>query len=541
VIADAASVAVMMEGVGSPSARWMHIKREDFFMKEEERTGRKRMPRDIFRQTSRFQHAISSLSSSSAASSNNDSNSSSGAEGKSKDSSKQRGEQASGDNVAAKNAGGAASRTQDAGNASGSSNNDRANQHPSAGFHDYHAQPLPDPKIPDSERSSTASSDDSPEESNSSADDTRGVSTDSSSGDESASAMKNPRPLKRRKHESTQQASSFSSSSESNAAAKTSAALLPRNTIAKKGGILHSVRPFLSNPAASVNGNDRLSAARAVPAPPIAGIGKKAHLLPMPSAEMSQGVSQVSNQAQPLVVAQSQIAVPDQNDRTEYGTAPLEGPAVIGADVATSCSNSSGSRSQIRAFYHVNEDAMIIMDDVLMCPFVFRTQDAVLCGALAECVMPGMLRGNFSSRNKLVSMEMVYDAMGFLQQLEQASGSEVTDQIIPGTLEMALSPTANEARVITLAEPPFLIVNVNEAWTRLTKYTQMEVEGLGLFGILQGEKEEKAESKTKGSPADNLDDVVHGRCTCSTRLHYDKEGREFVDFISSYPLTKYVT
>ena len=110
--------------------------------------------------------------------------------------------------------------------------------------------------------------------------------------------------------------------------------------------------------------------------------------------------------------------------------------------------------------------------------------------------------------------------------------------MIPGSLEMALSPTSNEARVITLAEPPFLIVNVNEAWTRTTKYTQVEVEGLDLFGLLQGENEEKVESETNGSPAHNLDDLVQGRCTCSTRLHYDKEGREFVDFISSYPLTK---
>jgi hypothetical protein len=312
---------------------------------------------------------------------------------------------------------------------------------------------------------------------------------------------------------------------------------LPQN-IAKKGGISHNVRPVLSNSTASVIGDDRLSAARAVPVPPFAGIGQKAQLLSVPSAETSQNVSQVSNQEQPLVVSQAQTAVPDQNDRKRDSNAPLEGPAVLSSDVETSSSNSSGSWPRIRAYYHVNEDDMVIMDDILMCPFVFRTQDAVLCGALAECVMPGMLRGTFSSRNKLVSMEMIYDSMGFMQQLEQASGSDAAAQTIPGSLEMTLSPS-NEARVITLAEPPFLIVNVNEAWTQMTKYTQMDVEGLDLFGLLQGE--EKAESETNGSPAHNLDDVVQGRCACSTRLHYDKEGREFVDFISSYPLTKYVT
>jgi hypothetical protein len=523
VIADAASVAVMMEGVGSRSTRWMHMKREAFFMKEEERTGTKRMPRDILRQTSRFQLAISNLSSSSG-SSNNDSNSSSG-EGKSKASSKQRRGQATEGSVAANNAG-AENSDQNVSNSSASNNDDRANQHPSAGFHDYHAQPLPDPKLSDPERSSTAASDDSPEESNTSADEMKRGSTDSSSGDDCVAAVKNPRPLKRRKHESEEQA--FSSSSFD--AAKSYAASLPPN-IAKKGGIFHNVRSVLYDSAASVNGNDRLSIAPAVPVPPFAGVGEKAQPSPIPSTEMSQDVSQVP---------QAQIAVSGQNDRNRDGNAPLEGPAVISADIETSSSNSSGSWPRIRAYYHVNEDDMVITDDILMCPFLFRTQDAVLCGALAECVMPGMLRGTFSSTNKLVSMEMVYDAMGFLQQLELASGSEDTAHMIPGSLEMALSPTANEARVITLAEPPFLIVNVNEAWTRMTKYTQTEVEGLDLFGLLQGGKEEKAQSETNGNPAHHLDDIVQGRCTCSTRLHYDREGREFVDFISSYPLTKYV-
>jgi hypothetical protein len=177
---------------------------------------------------------------------------------------------------------------------------------------------------------------------------------------------------------------------------------------------------------------------------------------------------------------------------------------------------------------------MILMDNIIMCPFVFRTQDAVLCGALAECVMPGMLRGHFSPRNKLVSMEMIYDAMGFMQQLERASGSEGTARIIPGSLEMALSPGSDECRVITLAQAPYRIVNVNEAWTILTKYSQMEAEGMELFALLEslGPEDQPA------SPPYDLSHLIEGRCTCATRFHCDKDGREYVDFISSYPLTK---
>jgi PAS domain-containing protein len=148
--------------------------------------------------------------------------------------------------------------------------------------------------------------------------------------------------------------------------------------------------------------------------------------------------------------------------------------------------------------------------------------------------MPGMLRGHFSSRNKLLSMELMYDAMGFMQQLERASGSELMAQIIPGSLEMALSPGSNECRVITLAEAPYRIVNVNEAWTRLTKYTQMEVEGAELFNLLQPPS---ADDQPANPPYD-LEEVTEGRCKCTTRFHCGKDGREFVDFISSFPLTK---
>jgi PAS domain-containing protein len=213
------------------------------------------------------------------------------------------------------------------------------------------------------------------------------------------------------------------------------------------------------------------------------------------------------------------------------------GPAIIiSGDVETSCSNSSGNRPQIRACYHINEDNIILMDDVLMAPYVFRTQDAVECGALAECVMTGMLRAHFSNTSKLKSVEMIYDAMGFMQQLERASGNEMTAQIIPGSLEMALSPNSQEARVITLAEKPYKIVNVNERWTKMTQYTQMEAEGKELFKLLEGDSEVDSSEDLTNLPYE-LDDAMQARCTCSTRLHLDKEGREFVDFVCSYPLT----
>merc|ERR1712157_225697 len=119
--------------------------------------------------------------------------------------------------------------------------------------------------------------------------------------------------------------------------------------------------------------------------------------------------------------------------------------------------------------------------------------------------------------------EMVYDSMGLMQQLERCSGSELMAQIIPGSLEMALSPAPYECRVITLASPPYLIINVNEAWTKLTKYTQVDVEGKELFSILDPPPD-SGESQPTNPPYD-LQFINEGHCKCTTRFHFDKDGR----------------
>jgi len=198
----------------------------------------------------------------------------------------------------------------------------------------------------------------------------------------------------------------------------------------------------------------------------------------------------------------------------------------------------------ISAYYAVNEDDMSILDDVVMCPFVFRTKNAVLCGALADCVVPGMLRANFSKNNKLLNMELVFDAMGFMQQLDGTNGGDINAQVIPGSLEMALVPCPNEARVITEATPPYRVIHVNETWTRLTKYSQTEAEGKHLLRLLQSDSSDSNAHRSTESrirtqvPSFSLQDVTKGRPACSTNIHYTKVGKSFVDFMCSYPLTK---
>lgn len=468
-ICEAASLAVMIENIGSRSSRWMQIKRDEFLQLEHSKRGNKKMPRCVAPQDGKLQHAVSSLSSNSGSSNNTSSGEDSAAMKKAP---QQSNTEISRDS---------SQHAKKVSSSSGSSSDGRLKRPPSNEYHDYHARPLPDPKLGDSEESSPAA-EDSPEESNETSSGKR-TSTDSSSGDDSQAAIAAARPSKRRRHgENGDEARSEGS--------------LPPN-IAKKGGIPHNIRPV----ALDEDGPTMLRPSN------------------FGEAGAQQAFAHSSNQGS-----------------SSNGSG--NGPVMISADAESSSGTSDNNIARIRASFHVNEDFMILVDNVLMCPFVFRSQDAVLCGALADCLMPGMLRASFSSRNKLSSIEIVYDAMGFMQQLERASGNEGSAQIIPGSLEMALAPTQLEARVITLAEPPFKIVNVNEAWTRITGYTQMEVEGREYISLLEGEGTVQEAKVRPGKPKHLLEEVAMGRPACSTNIHYGKDGQDYIEFVCSYPLTK---
>jgi len=527
-IADSSSIAVMIEGVGSRSTRWGHLKREEFIAREEERTGRKRIPRSV-QQSNRFRHPVSSISASSSDSSNMGSNNcSSGGEENGNNKHKK------GEDNAAKNV------------SSSSHEGQSSTNNASGDFHDYHAKPLPDPKLP---ADPTAQGCDSQDSLNS-GDDTKRVSA--SSVLDSVAAIKVPSnngASKRRKVDSVKGngATSIDMQPKTESAGLAAAKALnsfPANMIAKKGGISHNVRPVMSAASIQKTSNARIALAPAVPLPPFAGIGKRSNgKATSVTASSAVTLSVTDNANQKTRNGSIVDAIPSRrptlaNVALEGPNGMSTGPPVISGDIETSSSNSSRSKTQIRAYYHLNEDEMILMNDVIMTPFVFRTQDAVMCGALSECIMHGMLRGEFSSRNKLVSLEMVYDSMGLMQQLERCSGSEMMAQIIPSSLEMALSHAPNECRVITLAAPPYLIVNVSEAWTKLTKYTQVDVEGSELFNVLESAASKEGSGSQSSNPPYDLSDVNAGRSKCTTRFHYDKDGREFVDFICSYPLTE---
>lgn len=621
VINDAASIAVMVEGIGSRSRRWMKIKREEFLSFESVHRGTKQMPWCVERQESRLQHAISSLSSapdslnitntSGSSSSGDDSAAATRQNKKAKVSRittidgsgtmirtnsnnniqessiieppSNSADQPSG-SVSQKDGGssmgGAHQISSSSGSGSGSGSDSGNKKDSSNDFHDYHAKPMPDPKMAygDRDDGSNSPSDDSPgEESNDAAlanhvkheGDGKNlpISSDSSSGDDDCS---DPHPSKRRKQQlqvQQQHSNTLKHDGSSISNCNLNASSLAK--ITERGGISDNNSP--QEPIG--NGAARLHhVAPAIALPPFRGIGKQSvqtnTSLPIhptygsgdsssesvalsnnnnvttkknpPSAPIGPGP--LTRRLLNLNNTSISNAARNKIGGVNFMNSESSGPAVIfpTADYTSSTGydgSTNNRHPKIKGHYHVNEDDMILMEDVIMCPFVFRTQDAVSCGAFSECVMPGMLRAHFSSRNKLQSLELVYDAMGFMQQLERASGNEGSAQIVPGSLEMALTPCPDEARVITLAKSPYLIVNVNEVWTKTVGYTQMEVEGKEYLALLESDGTVPEAKEVPGRPRHVLDEVAKGKPACSTNIHYDKDGRDFIEFVCSYPLT----
>ena len=592
-IRDSASMSVMIETIGSRNLRWLQRKRDDFLTRDHHTSSsnKNRHPQlgtarvgltqhregghnvgnnssgtsasgnnmpTMVRQNSRLQYQVSSLSSSSGSGSGSGSSAGNGsgseeerrlAQRRKTDSDGLHTTKHSSDDNNNNNTKNIQSSTKakQVSSSSGSSNDTQAQRlhvpHHGASndFHDYHAPSLLDP-LPESGGSSPSS--DSPDgmDSDNCVVGGKHMCTDSSSGEDEKQAN----PSKKSKTGANQAVNA--------AVATTKPSSLPPNIA--KSGILHNVKvagvgaTSSSKTVASLpNGRRALSsrAPKTAELPPFVGIGKKRkHPADMNDQSNNTSSSSDDNSMVPILhkpptnnnnnINNGDSNMPSSSKSNSHNNAVGSNIITINDNQSTSSQSSSQHNRGIQAHYYINEDDMIITDDILMCPFIFRSQEAVWCGALAECVQPGMLRASFSSTNKLRDMEMIFDAMGFCQQLERASGNEGMAQIIPNSLEMALTPNSEEARVITLAKAPFSIVSVNETWTRVTGYTQLDVEGKDM-SILHGERTGSDACVRGGMPPHDFENVAKGICAASTNIHYDINGREFLDFMCSYPLS----
>jgi PAS domain S-box-containing protein len=121
--------------------------------------------------------------------------------------------------------------------------------------------------------------------------------------------------------------------------------------------------------------------------------------------------------------------------------------------------------------------------------------------------------------------------MAFMLQVKMAMGFEnFNDVVIPNTVQTC-QKQYDYPMVITLADRPYTIVQVNERWENLTGYKGADVVGKCSCGILQGANTSRKELKHLMSP------VLFKRPSCGMLTNYTKNGRRFRSYITIYPLS----
>lgn len=197
----------------------------------------------------------------------------------------------------------------------------------------------------------------------------------------------------------------------------------------------------------------------------------------------------------------------------------------------------------------ITEDA-VIAGNQFMARWEMVTTNASSLGARCEIRKQGMLGCKFNSLHKIVSMEIMFDVMAFMLQLKQASGKE-SFFVIPNTVQTCqfyIEPKSNstvtnnhshiinnspslyqEPMVMTLAERPYTIVQVNTSWEKLTGYKSEDVVGKASCRILQGPK--------TNINVDFMENIRHKRPASTRMLNYNKQSKPFEHFIHVFPLS----
>ncbi|KAG5185914.1 hypothetical protein JKP88DRAFT_194246, partial [Tribonema minus] len=117
--------------------------------------------------------------------------------------------------------------------------------------------------------------------------------------------------------------------------------------------------------------------------------------------------------------------------------------------------------------------------------------------------------------------------MGFIQQLQRASGAEEF-RVIPNTLAMAQAPS-DEARFVVTADAPHVIVHVSPAWTAACGYAADEAVGR-TPALLQGPLTDAA------ALARFMEGVRRRHAAAMDVVNYTKAGAPFAARVVAYPL-----
>lgn len=176
----------------------------------------------------------------------------------------------------------------------------------------------------------------------------------------------------------------------------------------------------------------------------------------------------------------------------------------------------------------VTEEAAVAGNQ-FMARWVMTTLNATQCGARMEVAKQGMLCCKFNSAHKIIGLELMFDVMALMLQLKQAEGSD-TFSVIPNTVQTC-QRSFDKPMVMTLAEEPYTIVQVNKLWEEMTGYKAEEVVGKASCRTLEGEE-------TDPSAVEGLmNEVRFKRPASGMVLNYKNTGERFRNFFLAFPLS----
>jgi len=133
--------------------------------------------------------------------------------------------------------------------------------------------------------------------------------------------------------------------------------------------------------------------------------------------------------------------------------------------------------SKIKFQYTLVTEESVVAGNQVMARWAMETLNAKKCGGRTELHQKGMLFCKFNSAHKIVSLEIMFDVMAFMLQVKMAMGFDnFNDVVIPNTVQTC-QKQFDFPMVMTLADRPFTIVQVNERWEKLTGYLGAEVVG----------------------------------------------------------------
>mmetsp|Transcript_8498 Transcript_8498/g.20450 ORF Transcript_8498/g.20450 Transcript_8498/m.20450 type:complete len:917 (+) Transcript_8498:92-2842(+) len=176
----------------------------------------------------------------------------------------------------------------------------------------------------------------------------------------------------------------------------------------------------------------------------------------------------------------------------------------------------------------VTEEA-VIAGNQIMARWVMSTLNATQCGARMEVGKQGMLCCRFNSAHKITGVELMFDVMALMLQLKQAAGSE-TFSVIPNTVQTC-QRSFDKPMVMTLADEPYTIVQVNKLWEEMTGYKAEEVVGKTSCRILEGEETDPTAVEVL------MNEIRFKRPASAMIINCKKIGERFRNFFLAYPLS----